>query len=56
MDEEQARKILGDWIQEDESLMSISQYLSWDGGDACLDAYFSLDELKAIVWWMENKD
>ena len=56
MNEEKARKILGDWIQDDGGLYCLGIYLHYNPGDGCavLDAEFSLEELQAIVWWMEN--
>ncbi len=57
MNEEQARKILGDAVHPDGSLYQLGQYLCWNGkeDDACLDADFTADELEAIAWWMRNK-
>ncbi len=55
--EEKARQELGDVIQEDNSLHSLSWYLAWDTDEhnACLDGRFSADELEAIAWWMRTK-
>lgn len=57
MDENEARKILNTDIQEDDSLYCGGRYLAWHPSDkeACLDAYFTADELEAIAWWMRNK-
>lgn len=56
MDEAEARKVLGEYVQSDGHLYSLGAYLYWGIGenDATLDGHFSLDTLKAIVWWMEN--
>lgn len=54
MDEEKARKILGDWIVED-GLSCLGPYVAYTkGDDITLDARFNLEELEAIVWWMKN--
>ena len=60
MNEKKARKILGDWIQGDETLFCLGHYIAWpspsdDKERIVLDAQFSLDELEAIAWWMRNK-
>lgn len=56
MNEEDARKILGSMIQEDNSLYDEGQYISWRKGEVCfLDAGFNVNELEAIAWWMRNK-
>jgi len=55
MDEERARAILEDDIQEDGSLYCLGRYLSWTGSNlATLDADFEADELEAIAWWMRK--
>ena len=56
MDEEKARKLLGDSIKED-GLYSLGWYLGWTHGDAdaTLDGSFTADDLEAIAWWMRNK-
>lgn len=53
---EEARTILGEKIKEDNSLDDLSQYLSWNvnSKEACLDAYFTADELEAIAVWMRR--
>ena len=57
MDEQKAKAILGDAIGADESLYSLGWYLFWDKGndEATLDGKFTLEELQAITWWIENK-
>ena len=59
MDEKKARKILGDWIQGDETLFCLGHYIAWpscgDKSEVCLDDKFHADELEAIAWWMRNK-
>jgi len=59
MDEKKARRILGDWINKDNSLdckgSDHYKYLSWGGGEVCLDDYFTAEELRAMSWWMRNK-
>ena len=57
MDEEKARKILGEGIKARGGLFSISWYLEWlVGEDSCtLDGVFEVEELEAIAWWMKNK-
>lgn len=59
MNEKEAREILGDTIKEDNSLSSLGQYIAWPvdsfATTICLDAYFTIEELEAIVWWIKNK-
>jgi len=61
MDEKEARFILERWIESDNSLYTGAgnPYIHWNSKDkekgAVLDGNFELNELKAIVWWMENK-
>jgi len=58
MNEEKARKILGDAIQSDNSLYDVGWYINWCGPSekgVSLDALFTIEELEAIVWWMKNK-
>lgn len=60
MDEEQARKILDDYIREDNRLISLNPYVYWqpflkDIFDIQLDGVFDIDELEAFAWWMKNK-
>lgn len=56
MDEEKARKILGDTVQEDGSLYNLGHYINWEHGDTdiVLDDRFTVEELVAIVWWMQH--
>lgn len=55
MDETKAREILKDAIQPDNRLYNLSWYLCQDDESMIvLDAQFELQELKAIIWWMEN--
>lgn len=58
MNEEQAREILGDAIQEDGSLYDPGRYIAWDHGENTVtldDWSFTAEELMAIAWWMANK-
>jgi hypothetical protein len=57
MDEQQARAILDDAVQEDGSLYSLGHYMCWntDERKVTLDCEFSAEELEAIVWFMRNK-
>jgi hypothetical protein len=59
MNEQRAREILGDRIEDDDGLWSDYQYMEWkpkDGSDDIgLEGTFTPDELEAIVWWMRNK-
>lgn len=59
MNEKRAEFILRRWIQPDDTLFCLGQYVSWpyanDKKEICLDANFSADELEAIAWWMRNK-
>lgn len=57
MNEEIARKILDDSIEENNGLFNLGQYLSWSPNyeEAILDGEFTADELEAIAWWMHNK-
>lgn len=56
MNEERAREILKDYIQDDGGLQSLGHYMSWTPSDNTikLDDDFDPDELEAIVWWMRN--
>lgn len=62
MNEQEARRILGDNIQEDGNLLSRGgQYIQFDAGkkvstDVTLDGYFTADDLEAIAWWMRNHE
>ena len=55
--EERVREILSDAIQPDESLHDTHWYINWEQGDkeVTLDLACTVEELKAIVWWMEHK-
>ena len=69
MNEEQARKILGSAIMEDNSLDSMKaheqgkwdthfEWLSWKVGSDHVwidDYHLSAEHLEAIAWWMRNK-
>ncbi len=57
MNETKARAVLGDWIREDEGIFDLGHYVSWkpNSETACLDDYFTADQLEAIAWWMRNK-
>lgn len=45
-------------ITEDKSIVDYSRYIYYDPDDQrngiTLDSSFNVEELKAIVWWMEN--
>lgn len=60
MNEKQARSILDGIINEsDNSILSHDlDYLSWAPGndEICLDGRFTIHHLKAIIWWMKNKN
>ena len=57
MNEQKAIKILGDTIQKDKSLRDSSKYIDCDVDydTICLDGFFEVKELEAIVWWIKNK-
>ena len=57
MNEQKAREILGTTIQPDNSLYCLGQYIAWhpDSKEATLDAEFTIEEITAISWWMNNK-
>lgn len=57
MDEQQARKILGDKIQPDGDLYTLDGHLRWQRGEECvvLGGSFDVQELEAIAWWMKHK-
>jgi len=57
MNEQKAREILGDTIQEDDSLFDNNTYISWtpDREKVVLDYRFTSEQLLAIAWWMDNK-
>lgn len=58
INEEKARKILGDAIKEDNSLYCLGTYIGWSREDstACLDGtyMFTAEYLEAVAWWMKN--
>jgi hypothetical protein len=56
MDEQEARRILGDWIQSDSGLYCLGQYVAWSpqNNTVCLDSDFTIEELEAIVWWVRE--
>lgn len=57
MTEARARELLGDAaIRGNGGLAKNLPFISWQVGDdsACLDDYFTADELEAIAWWMRN--
>jgi len=55
--EETCHIILKDTEISDTGLFSLGKHLSWRVGDkeAILDGEFTIDELRAIAWFMENK-
>lgn len=57
MNEAEARRILGDTVQPDDSLFCLGHYTCWrpDDTEIVLDDRFSVEELEAMVWWMRNK-
>ena len=62
MDEAKAREILGDAVQEDNSLggeepFRFGIYRQWMGGSITLGDVEDLtaDELEALAWWIRNK-
>ena len=62
MNEERAREILKDAIDDDRHLYVSSThdpYVSWHAGVnslfVTLEGIYSLEYLRALVWWMENK-
>jgi hypothetical protein len=68
MNEEKAREILGDAINDDNSLcttygrsgpkQTALGYVAWSPGDEdiTLDSQFTVEEVEAIAWWMRNKN
>lgn len=56
MDEKRAREILGVAIRPDNSISCVGHYMAWKPGDAdiALDSTFEIEELEAILWWMQN--
>ena len=56
MNEQRAREILGDAIEEESGLLCQPKKLVWIGGDAAiLTGGFTADELEAIAFWMRRK-
>lgn len=57
MNEELARKILGDWITEAGNLDSLTNYISWHKGgyEITMDGTFTIEQIEAITWWIKNK-
>lgn len=57
-EEEYYEKILRDWIDEDglEGFSNNGDWIAWYSFDnTCgLDGEFSLETLRAIVWWIEK--
>lgn len=53
---EEAKALLGDAVKPDGGLYDSVHYLAWTPGDdtACLDAYFTADELEAIAVVMRS--
>ena len=56
MNEEKARAVLKDYIQQDGGLFCLGHYMAWNKGNrsVTLDSIFSAEELEAIAWWMKN--
>ncbi len=56
MTEDDARRILQDFIQPDNSLYCLGHYLCWPNykGTVTLDDDYTVEELDAIVWWVRN--
>ena len=60
MNERQARELLQDSIEDDDSLFdeSVESGVAWqpDGESAVqLNGWFGIEELEAICWWVRNK-
>ena len=58
MNEKKAREIIGDeYINDDNSFTKNDGDWSecMDSDSITLDGYYSTEELKAFIWWMENK-
>jgi hypothetical protein len=58
MDEEQARKVLGGWIQPDDSIrISDDDYVMWTPlwRRAIVDGRLTPERLEALAWWMRAK-
>ena len=60
MNEAEVRRILGDTIQEDGSLRSMSAYVCCKNIRAnrtvTLDGNFYPEDLEAIAWWMQYQE
>jgi hypothetical protein len=59
MDEATARELLDmERILHDYCLDNVkaAAYVSWSPGDsnACIDGYFTADQLEAMAWWMRQ--
>ena len=64
MNEQKAREILGDLVQEDNSIYDFDAYINWVPGTRLtidntgeLDSNFlnlTPDLLRALAWWIEN--
>lgn len=56
MNKEKALEILKDCIKPNGGLYHLGWYMAWniDDKDITLDGDFTLDELKAVVWYMEH--
>ncbi len=56
MEIEEAKKILGDTIQDDGDLYCLGHYISWEKGDKtiCLDCRFDVEELEAIIVYIKH--
>ena len=57
MNEQRAREILKDCIQDDDGLYCLRHYMSWYPvtNTITLNDTFDADELEAIAWWIRNK-
>ena len=58
MNESKAREALGSSIQEDNSLSPCGYYLEWPNrlGEITMDGTFTVNDIAAILWWVENKE
>ena len=56
MDVVDARRILGECTQSDNSLYSLDWYVRWDDDMSAviLDGEFEAEDLEAIAWWMKR--
>lgn len=58
MNEKKARELLKAYIGPDDSLNGRGFiYISWrpGDGDVTIDGRVTAEELRAILWWVENK-